>query len=99
MVIGNVLYVMYLGGLLQTLLVRMAPCKRSFEVELARILIFCAGWVNPDNCVLVEALAVISVTVVLGVIGRGYIRHCLGRDVMAIRIYSQILDSLSVIGR
>ena len=86
MVIGNVLYVMYLRWLLQTLLIRMPPCKRSLEVKLSRILIFCACWVNSNNGVLVKSLVVVSVTVVLGIVGRSHIGYCLGRHVVTIRI-------------
>ena len=84
MVIGYVLDVVYLGGLLQTLLIRMPPSQRSLEVELPRILIFSACWVDANNGVLIKSLAVVSVTVVLSIVGRGHIRYRLRGHVVAV---------------
>ena len=68
MVVRYVLNVMYLCWLLKALLVWVASCQRSLEIELSGILILCTSWMNPYNCILVKNLIVVSVTVVLGIV-------------------------------
>lgn len=98
-VIGYVLDVVYLSWLLQTLLIRMPPSQRSLEVKLSRILIFSACRVNANNGVLIKSLVVVSVTVVLGIVGRGHIRYCLRGHVVAIWVDRKVLNGLSVVRR
>ena len=69
-IVRDILDIVDLSGLLQTLLIRWCTSSEgSFQIELPGILIFGRSWMNSNNGVCVKAMIAFSVTVarILGV--------------------------------
>ena len=64
MIVRDILDIVNLRGLLETLLIGWCTStERSLKIKLSRILIFCRSWMNPYDGICIEAMIALPVTV------------------------------------